>query len=54
MIYLDNSATTQVFDGAAERMLQVMRNQYFNPSAAYGPAVQCEREVEAARARLLS
>ena len=54
MIYLDNSATTQVFDGAAERMLQIMRNQYFNPSAAYGPAVQCEREVEAARARLLS
>lgn len=52
MIYLDNSATTRAFDAATERMASCMRESYYNPSAAYGPAVALERSVNAARERL--
>lgn len=45
MIYLDNSATTKPFDGVIEAMNRCMRETYFNPSAAYGPALAVEREI---------
>ncbi len=49
MIYLDNSATTRPFDGVIEAMASSMREGYYNPSAAYGPAIAAEREVRACR-----
>ena len=52
MIYLDNSATTRVLDSAAEAALRCMREDFFNPSSAYGPAAQAERRVNEARGRL--
>lgn len=52
MIYLDNSATTRVLDAAVEAAARCMREEFFNPASAYGPAAQAERRVNQARARL--
>jgi cysteine desulfurase len=52
MIYLDNSATTCTLDEAAETAKRYMCINFFNPSSAYLPAVEAERDVESARARL--
>ena len=52
MIYLDNSATTQVLPSSAEIALGCMRETFFNPSAAYGPAAKLERRVNGARERI--
>ena len=54
MIYLDNSATTRTLDAAAEAAAKYMRQDFFTPSAAYSPAVEAERAVNAARSRLAS
>lgn len=52
MIYLDNSATTRPFDGVIDAMDTCMRSAYFNPSAAYKPAVDVDRELRACRRRI--
>ena len=52
MIYLDNSATTRVLPEAADAAYRAMTEQFYNPAGAYAPAVETERAVEAARARL--
>ncbi len=52
MIYLDNSATTRVLPQAADAAYAAMTETFYNPSAAYGPAVAAERTVNACRARL--
>lgn len=46
MIYLDNSATTRPFDEVAEAVNICLRENYFNPSSAYTPAVELERKLE--------
>lgn len=52
MIYLDNSATTRVLPEAAEAARLAMTEQFYNPASAYPPAVETERAVNGARARL--
>lgn len=52
MIYLDNSATTRTLDAAADVARAYMNIRFFNPSAAYSPAVESEKAVDSARARL--
>jgi len=52
MIYLDNSATTRPLPEAAAAVDRCLRESFFNPASAYGPAVAAERMVEEARARL--
>ena len=49
MIYLDNSATTRPFDSVIDVMDACMRETYFNPSAAYKPAVDVDRSMRACR-----
>lgn len=49
MIYLDNSATTRPFDGVIDAMDRCMREQYFNASAAYKPAVDVDRAMRECR-----
>lgn len=49
MIYLDNSATTRPFDSVIDAMAASMRDTYFNPSAAYKPAVDEDRKMRAVR-----
>ena len=49
MIYFDNSATTVCLREASEAAAEYMREQYFNPAAAYAPAVKAERDLNSAR-----
>ncbi len=49
MIYLDNSATTRPFDSVIDVMDACMRDTWFNPSAAYKPAVDVDRQMRRVR-----
>ena len=49
MIYLDNSATTRPFDSVIETMNACMRDTWYNPSAAYKPAVDVDRQMRRCR-----
>ncbi len=53
MIYLDNSATTAPFKEAADAVLAAFQEDFFNPSAAYAPAVRLHTRIEEGRARML-
>lgn len=52
LVYLDNSATTRPSEQAVSAMVACMREDYFNPSALYAPAMNAERELSRARAAL--
>ncbi len=49
-VYLDNSATTKPCEAAVEAMLQSMREDYYNPSALYAPAMKGEKILKDAAA----
>lgn len=49
MIYLDNAATTKVFDCAAQAAQTAMLTEYFNPNATYKSAVSVNNGIERAR-----
>jgi len=49
LIYLDNSATTRPFDSVIDVMNACMRESWFNPSAAYKPAVDVDRAMRECR-----
>ncbi len=49
MIYWDNNATTPLAPEVLDAMLPYLREQYFNPSAAYGPAREVRRALQTAR-----
>lgn len=51
-IYLDNSATTRPCEAAVEAMLHSMREDYFNPSALYAPAMRAEQILKDAAATI--
>ncbi|MBO6015944.1 MAG: cysteine desulfurase [Lachnospiraceae bacterium] len=42
-VYLDNSATTRTFDQVAELMVQIMTEDYGNPSSMHTKGVEAER-----------
>ena len=52
-IYLDNSATTRVCVQAAEAMVRCMREDYYNPSALYAPALHAQQAMRACRDEIL-
>ena len=47
--YLDNSATTQVCEEAADAAYRMMRENYGNPSSLHKAGIQAEKAVEEAR-----
>jgi cysteine desulfurase len=49
MIYLDHAAATPVSDKAIKAMLPYFSERFFNPSAAYLPAVEVRDAYEAAK-----
>lgn len=49
MIYLDNAATTPVYDCAVEAAVASMRDGYFNPNTTYSSGVKVHNEIERAR-----
>lgn len=48
-IYLDNSATTQVCEEAAEKVVEMMVQNYGNPSSLHQMGFSAEKEVSQAR-----
>ena len=48
-IYLDNSATTRVYDEAAQIAFEVMTEYYGNPSSLHSKGVEAEKIMEEAR-----
>ena len=49
MIYWDNNATTAVAPEVLEAMLPYLREQFYNPSAAYGAGRAVRNAIDAAR-----
>lgn len=49
IIYLDNNATTRVYEEVLDSMLPYLKDQYFNPSSMYSSAGFVHKEVEKAR-----
>jgi len=49
MIYLDNAATTKVFDEVIREVSTSLVFDYFNPSSLYVPATQVKRKMDEAR-----
>ena len=49
MHYLDNSATTAVSDAAARKALEIMTDNFGNPSSLHTLGINAEHELEEAR-----
>lgn len=47
-IYLDNSSTTRPYDMVCDKVAEVMRNTYGNPSSLHRLGIAAEKEVKAA------
>ncbi len=52
-IYLDNSATTRPCEQAVEAMMHAMREDFYNPSALYAPAMVPEKMMKKCREIIL-
>lgn len=48
-VYLDNSSTTKVCREAAEKVMEMMTENYGNPSSLHSMGFRAEREITAAR-----
>ena len=53
-IYLDNSATTKISDGAKNKMVEVMEKTFGNPSSLHKLGLDAEKVISQARATILS
>lgn len=53
MIYLDNAATTKMFEGAAQVMADFACQRFYNPSAGYREGIAIAKELQAARNSLM-
>jgi len=51
-VYLDNAATTPILDEVVEVMVDVMKNQYGNPSSAYSTGQEARAIVEENRRKI--
>ena len=47
--YLDNSATTRPYDEVTEKMAEVMKNSYGNPSSLHRIGIAAEKEIKKAK-----
>jgi len=54
MFYLDNAATTKMFDDVCEKASSFLTESFYNPSAVYSPAVKVKREVIESKKVLLN
>lgn len=52
IIYLDNSATTKTCEAVNEKMLDVLRNSWANPSSMHSLGITAEKELNASKAAL--
>lgn len=51
-IYLDHAAATPVDDQVAQAMRPFFSDNFYNPSATYGPAKEARQALEAARSKI--
>lgn len=51
-VYLDNSATTRTLESVAELMIQIMTQDYGNPSSMHTKGVEAERYIKYAKTAL--
>lgn len=51
-IYLDNSATTRAYEEVAQAVVRAMTVNYHNPSSAYKPAIDAEKQINSCRERI--
>lgn len=51
-IYLDNSATTRPYPEVVQKVTDVMKNTYGNPSSLHRMGIAAEKEVKAAKERI--
>ncbi len=49
MIYLDNAATTKMYEGGAELYKKYACQSFYNPSAGYGEAIEIKKELDNVR-----
>ena len=54
IVYLDNSATTKVYDEVAEKMTAVMTEHYGNPSSLHTVGLEAEKLLKEARKTIAS
>ena len=52
-VYLDNSATTEISEGALNKYIEVSRSAWGNPSSLHSFGLMAEREIDAARLEIL-
>ena len=52
IIYMDNNATTRVYQEVLDAMLPYFKDQYYNPSSMYSPAGAVHKEMEKARGEI--
>ena len=52
-IYLDNSATTEISEGALNKYVEVSRSVWGNPSSLHSFGLMAEREIDSARKIIL-
>lgn len=52
MIYLDNSATTRVYDEVAKQMVEIMTEDYGNPSSKHAKGLEAEGHIKRAKAEI--
>ena len=48
-IYLDNSATTRQYDQVTEKMMEMMREDFGNPSSLHQMGLNAEKALKKAR-----
>ncbi len=53
-VYLDNAATSRVLPEAQEIYIKTMAENFYNPSALYGKAIEVSREIKKARESIAS
>jgi len=53
-VYLDNAATTPILDEVIDVMVDVMKNQYGNPSSTYSTGQEARAIVEESRRKIAS
>ena len=51
-VYLDNSATTMCSKNAAEKMVQVLREDFGNPSSLHKVGVKAEEYIKEAKQKI--
>lgn len=49
MIYLDNSATTLIYEEVLDVINDIYKNKNYNPSSAYNVSISAEKEIKKAR-----